>query len=103
MTKLTGKQNRFLRSKGQTLTTAATIGKAGLADEAIANVRELLALHELIKVRMPEGSDRKAMAAELAEKAGACLAGVVGWTCLLYKPNTDLPPREQLHLPSASA
>jgi RNA-binding protein len=101
MIKLPGKQNRFLRARGQTLTTAATIGKAGLTTEAVANVRELITQHELIKVRLPEGADRKAMAAELAELAGAYLAGVVGRTCLLYTPNPELPPREQLHLPSS--
>ena len=103
MKKLTGKQNRFLRAKGQTLTTAATIGKAGLTDEAITNVRELIAQHELIKVRLPEGSDRKAMAAELAERADAALAGVVGRTCLLYAPNPELLKGLQIHLPTSGA
>jgi len=99
MTELTGKQKRFLRGRGQTLSPAAIIGKSGLTDEAIANIRERITQHELVKVRLPEGMDRKALAAELAERTKAELIGVIGRTCLLYIPNPDLPGNDRLNLP----
>jgi RNA-binding protein len=99
MTDLTGKQKRFLRGRGQTLSPAAIIGKSGLTDEAVANIRQLITQHELVKIRLPEGMDRKALAAELAQRTDAELIGVIGRTCLLYIPNPDLPGHARLNLP----
>jgi RNA-binding protein len=99
MVELTGKQKRFLRGRGQTLSPAVILGKAGLSDEAIANLRQHLELHELIKVRLPEGYDRKALAAEVANATDAALAGVIGRTCLLYRPNDTLDSADRLALP----
>ncbi len=99
MIELTGKQKRFLRARGQTLQPAVIIGKGGLSDDAIANLQAQIALTELIKVRLPEGFDRKALAAATAEATDAALAGVIGRTCLLYKPNDTLDASDRLALP----
>jgi RNA-binding protein len=99
MVTLTGKQKRFLRARGQTLQASASIGKAGLSPEAVRNLKALLTDHELIKIRLPEGYDRKALAADAADATQAALAGVIGRTCLLYKPNESLDDKDRLALP----
>ena len=47
--------------------------------------------HELIKVRMREPPDKKAMAAELAARTDACLCGLVGHTAILSRPHPERP------------
>ena len=102
MTNLTGKQKRFLRSRGQTMRDSATIGHNGLTDATRAHIQSLLAQHELIKIRLGEevGSDRKDAAADLADATSATVAGVVGRTVLLYRANPDLPDDKRLQLPA---
>ena len=98
MRELTGRQRRLLRSLGQRLSPAAVVGKGGLTDEAIGNVARLLAEHELIKVKLPEGPVRKEVAAELAAAVDAACVGVVGRTALLYRPNERLSPEGRVSL-----
>ena len=99
MSKLTGKQKRFLRGLGQRLSPAAVVGKGGLSDRAVGNVAHLLADHELVKVKLPEGPARKAVAAELALAVDAACVGVVGRTALLYRPGEQLAPDRRISLP----
>ena len=89
---LTGKQKRHLRSLGQRLEPAVTVGKAGLSDAAIANLSRLLDQHELVKVRIPAGSadDRDLMGMELAQKTASACANVLGRTVLLFRANPKL-------------
>jgi RNA-binding protein len=100
MTPLTGKDKRRLRAIGQNLQAAVTIGKAGQSQAVLANIRDLLAAHELIKVRLTEGQgrQRKLAATELADAVHAELAGVVGRTVLLYRANPDLPADDRIDL-----
>ncbi|MHC4561484.1 MAG: YhbY family RNA-binding protein [Planctomycetota bacterium] len=99
MTDLTGKQKRFLRSCGQQLRPAAIVGKAGLTDDVVAHLADQLARHELVKIKLPAGDERKAIAAESAEKLGAVCIGVVGRTALLYRANDQLDPSLRIDLP----
>ena len=101
MSDLTGKQKRFLRSLGQSRKVDVTIGKAGLCKTTIAQVQTLLGQSELIKVRQPAGpgSQRKQIAAELAQACNAETVGLVGRTLLLYRPNADIQPDKQIELP----
>jgi RNA-binding protein len=96
---LTGKQRRYLRSLGHHLSPVVHVGKDGVSEGLLTATDEALEQHELIKVKLGEnaGSDRHALAAALAEGAGAELAGVLGRTALLYRarvkdPAIQLPP-----------
>jgi len=104
MIELTGKQKRHLRGMGQKLRPLLAIGKAGLSDGFVATADELLRRQELIKLRLPAGSggQRQQLAEQLAEAVGACCAGVVGRTALLYRPNPDLPDDDRIELPPAN-
>ncbi len=99
---LSGKQKRVLRSIGQGMGDMAVVGREGPSDASLRHLGELLARHELIKVRLVDeyGSDRKAAAGELAEATHAQVAGVVGRTVLLYKANPELPKDKRVALPA---
>jgi RNA-binding protein len=77
-----------------------TVGKGGLSEGVAGRLRELFTRAELLKVRLPAGSpaDREALIGELAKAGGAAVAGSVGRTALLYKPNETLPPEERVTL-----
>ncbi|MFP4105489.1 MAG: YhbY family RNA-binding protein [Phycisphaerae bacterium] len=85
---LSGKEKRRLRGLGRSLSPVATVGKAGLSEEFIAQVEELLEQLELLKLRLPAGpsSIRKAQADEVAERTQATLVDLVGRMVVLYRP-----------------
>ena len=97
---LTGKQKRVLRSRGQLLDPVVFVGKDGV-DSAVASTETAFRRRELIKVRvLPNAPDtRESIASELAERAGAHFAGMVGHTFLLYRPNPEA--KERIELPPA--
>lgn len=86
---LTGKQNRFLRGQGHGLRPFVMIGKQHLSEEVVQATLEALETHELIKVRIQEGclTERKTVAAELANETGAAVVQILGHTFLLYRPS----------------
>jgi RNA-binding protein len=98
MTELTGAARRQLRQTGKTLDATATVGKEGLNEGLVRNVSSQLEHHELVKVRLPAGQARKTIAPELARATEAELITVVGRTCLLYRPNEDLPAEKRIVL-----
>lgn len=99
---LTGKQKRVLRSIGQLLEPTVFVGKEG-TDSAVQPTEDAFRTHELIKVRVlntaPENTD--ATAARLAEQTGSEVAGRVGHTFLLYRPNPEL--KHRIELPPAKS
>jgi RNA-binding protein len=97
---LTGKQKRVLRSIGQLFEPVVFVGKEG-AESAVAPTEDAFKTRELIKVRVlnnaPENAD--ITAAALAERTGGEVAGRVGHTFLLYRPNPEL--KHRIELPAA--
>ncbi len=90
MVTLSGKDISELRSQAQTLDASLQMGKAGLTDAFVDEVKNQLDRDDLIKVKMLRsaraGEDRKVLAEELAEAAGAVLIEIKGYTVVLYKP-----------------
>jgi len=95
---LTGKQRRHLRALGHHLSPVLQIGHDGLTDSVVAQANAQLAAHELIKVKVSEGSPlpRHQAAEQLASATSSELAQVLGRTFLLYRPHATNP---QLSLP----
>jgi RNA-binding protein len=97
---LTGKQKSLLRGLGMLLEPIVHIGKEGV-QEAIAPTEDAFRHRELIKVRVlkttPGTPDE--VATELAAATGSAVAGRVGFTFLLYRPNYTL--KERIELPEA--
>ncbi len=93
---LTGKDKRLLRSQGQHLAPALTIGKAGLTEATMSALDQVFQGLELVKVRLPSEPKpvRKEMAETMAQATGAALVGTVGRNVLLFRPagDQDAPP-----------
>ena len=90
---LTGKQSRHLRSLGHSLKPLLQVGKLGITDNFIKQVRSNLESHELIKVKLGKSSpaDLKALSIEITEKVPCELAQAIGKTLLLYMPKDEDP------------
>ncbi len=96
MTELNNKQRGYLRGLAHGLRPVVQIGQHGITDALVKAVHHALLEHELIKVKMHEPEDKRAMAQELGERSGAALCGAVGHVVILYRPHPDEP---QLELP----
>ncbi len=88
---LTGRQRRALRAMAHALQPVVTVGHAGVTDAVLHAVDDALRGHELVKVRLHEPEDKRAMAAALADGTDAVLCGLVGHTAILYRPHPDEP------------
>ena len=88
---LTGRQRRHLRGLAQRIEPSVWVGDSGLTEGVVRAIEEALRAHELVKVRMRQPPDKKAMAAALAESCGAVLCGLVGHTAILYRPDAEAP------------
>ena len=88
---LSGRQKRHLRSLAQRLEPVVWVGEAGLAPGIVRSIDEALATHELVKVRMRDPADKRALAQALADATGSELAGLVGHTAILYRAHPEEP------------
>jgi RNA-binding protein len=85
---LSGSRKSELRGAGQRLEATIKIGREGLAQAGVAELRRQLASRELVKVRFV-GSDRDERAVlcqRVAEETGSAMVGAVGHTALFYAP-----------------
>jgi RNA-binding protein len=101
-TPLSGRQKRHLRALAQRLEPVVWVGDAGMVEGTVRALDEALAAHELVKVRMRAPEDKRALAAALADAAGAELAGLVGHTAILFRANPEDPKIELPRRDSAS-
>jgi len=95
--KLEGFQRKFLRGLAHGYKPVVLVGEAGLSDGVVDALERALLDHELVKVRLREPEDKRAMARELALRTGAELCGLVGHTAILYRPH---PKNPRIELPS---
>lgn len=92
-TALTSKQRKYLRGLAHNLDPVVMIGRGSVSDGVIAETRNALESHELIKVRIDadEGSDRREMAGELASRTDSELVGTIGKIAILYRRHPEEP------------
>ena len=96
---LRGFQRRFLRGQAHSLRPSVEVGRSGITDAVVKAVKLALLDHELIKVRLVSPDDKKAMAAEVAERTSAHLCGLIGHQVILYCPH---PKEPVIQLPTRS-
>ena len=97
---LTSKQRATLRGIASTYETIFQIGKGGISETLIQQVKDALRKRELIKLHVLDNCpmDAREAAAELAEATGAEVVQVIGTKFILYKAN----PKEPIYtLPKA--
>jgi len=88
---LTPLQRKRLRALAHPLEPIVHVGKSGLSDAVVSAALRALLDHELIKVRLHEPEDKRAMAQELAARTEARLCGLLGHTVILYKRHPTHP------------
>ncbi len=86
-----GFQRRYLRGLAHGLKPIVQVGAGGVSDGVVEATSQALEDHELIKVRLHEPEDKKAMAEALARLCQAELCGLVGHTVILYRPHPEEP------------
>lgn len=95
---LRGRQRRYLRSLAHARKPVVQVGGAGVSDAVARALSAALLDHELVKVRLREPDDKRALARCLAEASDAHLVGLVGHTAILYRRH---PERPRIVLPDA--
>ncbi len=90
---LTSKQRATLRGIASTSETILQIGKGGIRDALIQQVKDALKKRELIKLRVLENCplDAREAAAELAEQTKSEVVQVIGSRFVLFKRNPQAP------------
>jgi RNA-binding protein len=88
---LTGRQRQHLRGLAHRLEPVVHVGHQGVTDAVVRAVDDALRAHELVKVRLHEPEDKRAMADELAARTDAEACGLVGHTVVLYRRHPETP------------
>ena len=91
---------KALRARAHSLRPVVHVGEGGLSAGVLRAVDQALLDHELVKVRLHEPEDKKALAGALAEATHAHLCGLVGHTVILYRPHPEDP---RIELPERPA
>ena len=88
---LTGKQKRFLRAEAHHLDPIFQVGKGGVNDAMLTQLRDVLEARELIKVRILDNceEDKREVAQHLAEGTRSELVQLIGLTVVLYKESKN--------------
>lgn len=99
---LTGKQKRFLRAEAHHLDPIFQVGKGGLSEAMLVQIKQAINVRELIKVRILDNCefDKHEVAADLAEGTDTELVQLIGLTVVLYKQATKREHR-RIELPKA--
>ncbi len=89
---LPGKLRRELKSRAKTRPVDIQIGKKGLTDNVIAELRKVFEKEDLAKVAFTQDREtRTTLLSEIKDKLVAVSIAVTGKTATLYKP---LPSRK---------
>ena len=91
-----GKLRRALRGHGHHLSPIVQIGKSGVSPGVLKQIEQVVADHELVKVRVDADSpeDRFAAADALAELPGVNVVQILGRAILIYKRHPHKPKYE---------
>ena len=95
-----GRDLRRLKEELQQGPADVIVGKSGLTDSVIAEIKRRLREKRAVKVKMlksalqTEGKDRKEMARSIAERVGARLLEVRGRTMILYMEEENVKSKK---------
>lgn len=98
-----GYQRKHLRGLAHNLKPIVQVGRAGVSDAVVRAVDGALDDHELIKVRLYEPEDKRALAERLGALTGAEVCGLVGHTVILYRRHPEAPRVEVPERPSSAS
>jgi RNA-binding protein len=95
MKPLKGADRKKLRGLAHSLNPVVYIGKQGVTESVLEEIRRALDSHELIKVKFVEFKEEKQrLLAEAAKQTDSHLAGVIGNIGILYREHPEPEKRE---------
>lgn len=95
MRELNSHERKTLTTAAQTLKSLVQIGQNGLTENLAAQVDQLLAHHELVKVKFNEFKDEKhEISEELARQTKSALVRVIGNVAIFYRPAKEEEKRK---------
>ena len=96
---LSGSQRQYLRGLAHGKKPVVMVGHDGATKGVLRAIETALHDHELIKVRLQQPPDKRALSAALSTGSQSTLCGLVGHTAILYRPHPDRP---HVRLPRAN-
>ncbi|HAR6526105.1 TPA: ribosome assembly RNA-binding protein YhbY [Staphylococcus pseudintermedius] len=95
---LTGKQKRFLRSKAHHFDPTFQIGKSGINENMVEQLKETLENRELIKIHILQNNmdDKSELAQNISQATDSELVQLIGSMIVLYKESRE---NKQIELP----
>ncbi|EJD5689459.1 ribosome assembly RNA-binding protein YhbY [Staphylococcus pseudintermedius] len=95
---LTGKQKRFLRSKAHHVDPIFQIGKSGINENMVEQLKETLENRELIKIHILQNNmdDKSELAQNISQATDSELVQLIGSMIVLYKESRE---NKQIELP----
>ena len=96
---MTSKERAALRAQANPLEPIFQIGKNGVNDNQIEQLKNALEAREIIKITMLDSTpaDKHSIADEIAEKTGSEIVQVIGKKLTIYKRSKENP---QIELPN---
>lgn len=93
---ITSKQRAYLRGLAQNLTPIFQIGKNGLNDNQIEQIKNALEARELIKITLLDSTpdNKHSIANELADRTESDVVQIIGKKITLYKKSSKEPKIE---------
>jgi RNA-binding protein len=91
-----GRERAELRSDAHHLDPRVHIGHLGITPAVISSLDDALRTRELVKVKLPKGSEikPKEQAGSLAASTSSEVIQVIGRTATFYRENPDLPRKK---------
>ena len=95
---LTGKQKRYLRSLAHHEKAIFQVGKSGVTENMLEQLKDALEKRELIKVSILQNcmEDKDEVAEQLKKGTGAEIIQIIGSNIVLYKESKE---NKQIELP----
>ena len=88
---ITSKQRSYLRSLANTIDPIFQVGKGGISESMVQQVKDALEARELVKITVLKNSmlDTREACEEMAERTGAEPVQVIGNRFVLYKRSKE--------------
>ncbi len=91
MNELTAGKKRFVKRKLRDERPTVKIGKNGVSEEVLQEIKKQLGKNKMVKVKILKtalsGDETKQMSSKIAEQTEASLVEARGHTFMLYKPH----------------
>lgn len=90
---LSSAQRKFLKGLAHSLDPAVTLGKQGLTDSLLKEVKRQLSDRELIKIRIEqeERDERRDLAEVISVESDSHLVNIIGKIAILFRPHPEEP------------